>query len=123
MNVTQGNAKNIAQDHQGWFIGHFMDKDSPLYTENVEVKWIARKKDILKKGLQTKQDVHTLLLLVSGKIALRFPSSGKQYVLSKEGDFISFYAKDDAHTTETLEDTKAMVIKWPSLRGESRVEK
>jgi hypothetical protein len=114
MNVVQGNTDDLAKDHAGWLIGHFMG-DSPFRTEHVEVKWIRRKKGIVKKGLQTTHDGHTILILIGGRMAIRFPFIGQAYFLLREGDFISFNAKEDSHETETFEDSTAFVIKWPSV--------
>ena len=92
-----------------------MNDKSPLKTQNVEVKWVKRKKGEIKKGLKNKQTAQTLIILISGKFALRLPKRDKEFILSEEGDFVSFDAGTCAHESEALEDCHVIVIKWPSL--------
>ena len=119
MDIQQGNVNDLSKEKRGWIAGHFMDDDSPLKTQNVEVKWIVREKGKVKPGKKNKQKAQTVIILISGKFVLRLPERNKEFILSKEGDFISFDASTCPHESETLEDSKAIVIKWPSLPDNS----
>lgn len=114
MDIQTGNL-NYSSKKNEWIIGYFMDENSPLKTTNVEVKWIVRKKGEIKKGIKNKVRSQTFIILISGKFIIRLPEKNKEFVLSKEGDFVTFDASKSLHESETIEDSKAVVIKWPSL--------
>lgn len=115
MDIRLGNVNQFSKERKGWIVGHFMPDNSPLKTRNVEVKWINRKKGEIKKGHQNKQTAQTLIILISGKFMVRLPNRKREFVLSKEGDFVSFDSSACPHESKTLEDSRAIVIKWPSL--------
>lgn len=114
MDFITGNL-NKTPKKKGWIVGHFMDKGSPLKTENVEVKWITHKKGEAKKGALAKNQTHTLVILIKGKFAVKFYNSKKVFVLNKEGDYLYYDASRDSHEGKALEDTVAIAIRWPSL--------
>jgi hypothetical protein len=115
MNILKGNVYENPDKYRGWIAGYFIEENSPLKTEQVEIKWIYREKGIIKEGLQTDYDIQTIVILLKGKMSFRFPSTNLEQILSKEGDFISFNSKDDSHETEALRKSKAIVIRWPSI--------
>ena len=115
MKIIEGNVSD-SEKYKGWFVGHFIEEHTPLKTDKVEIKWIDRPKGEIKKGLQTEHDAQTIMVLISGKMKIKFPSNNIEKVLSKEGDYVSYNSKDDSHESETLEDTKVIVIRWPSVQ-------
>lgn len=104
--------KNNPQ-RRGWFIGHFIEDDSPFKTDDFEFAWAQMEKGEVKKSLINRdEDRKTLEVLISGKQKVVFQDS-REVILVNSGDYL-FYDPTMPHTTEALEDCVAMAIRWPS---------
>ena len=116
MDIITGNLNEKRQlEHGNWVVGHFIAEGSPFRTENFEVKWINRKKGVIKKGALAKRQASTLVILIQGKMMIRFPGSKNKALLKEQGDFVYYDANQTLHESETLEDTVAIVLRWPSF--------
>ncbi|MFC1790389.1 hypothetical protein ACFLZP_02825 [Patescibacteria group bacterium] len=116
--IRVGNISSIASQHRGWFLGHFMPKESGLKTGNVEVKWAEHKKGESSErfDISKREKTKTLTFLVRGKYVFYFPGLKKEVVLEKEGDYI-FYGAGVGYTRRAQKDSLVVVIRWPSLKG------
>ncbi len=120
MKIETGNA-NKSEKYNGWIAGYFLEEKTSRKNESVEVKWINRKKGEIKKGLQTNYEATTIVILISGKLITRFPTDNREVILSKEGEYLTYNSKEGPHESETIEDTKAIVIKWPSKPNKLKI--
>ena len=102
-------------EKKGWFVGHFIDENSILKTENVEVKWAIHKKGDIKKGLLGKNYSPILIILIKGKFKVKLNNLEVGHILSDEGDYICFDSNKYLHESEALEDGTLLVIRWPSV--------
>lgn len=117
MPILTGNTYEQVQsepEHHGWFVGHFLRNDTPLKNSHVEVKWIQRKKGVMKQNAQHSQTAHSLIILLSGKLEFTFPSTRQSHILSHQGDYLYYDASEDSHESVPLEDSVAIEIRWPS---------
>ncbi len=110
--IFTGNTKEAGADHRGWFVGNFM-KPIPLRTESVEIKW-SEHKEYNKKETPGESGASTLVVLMRGKEIIKFPATGQEVVLEKEGDFLLF-RPNMPHNSEFFPNTLVMVIRWPSI--------
>jgi len=115
MKIKSGNLDNQGDlEKRGWFIGHFMGKDSPFLSDNFEIRWAVHPKGEKKSTVAAQKIAKTVSILIKGKMILIFPEDNKEVVLSKEGDY-AFWDAKIYHTSEVLEDSTILTIRWPSL--------
>jgi len=110
-----GNTKIDKEKHperKGWFVGNFIPALEGLHSDDIEIKWGEHKRGMLKTAEKTTSR-KTISLLIRGKIKINFTDEAKSVVLEKEGDYV-FYAPENHHTVEVLEDSLVIVIRWPS---------
>lgn len=115
MRIEKGNVSDVSKQHEGWFVGNFISEGSFLKTQALEVKWVQRNKGEIKKGVISTKSTKTLVLMLSGNFLLRFPDIEEEVILSNEGDFVCFDTAEGLHESEALEDSKVIVIRWPSV--------
>ncbi|NOY14864.1 MAG: signal peptidase I [bacterium] len=117
--IKSGNLDEKIKDHpetKGWLVGHFVKFDPFFKTNDLEVKWAVHHKGDIKPGAIAKSTAKTLVILIKGKFAVRFPDLGKEIILSKTGDYLAYDASKVMHTAESLEDSVLITIRWPSKR-------
>jgi hypothetical protein len=110
--ILSGNIQELAANHRGWFMGHFIEGGSPLKTGAVEVKWGEHWRGEAKELQEGNQSAKSLAILIRGKFIFFFP--GKELVLEKEGDFV-FYDEGVDHGWKAQEDSLILTIRWPSV--------
>ena len=107
-----GNAADAGADTRGWIIGHFMPgEDSPLRTQDVEIKWFIHPQGDVRDEWAPPTGVSTLNILIHGNFVLRFPD--EEVPLTAEGDFVMF-GPDIAHSYRTVEESLVLTVRWPS---------
>jgi len=115
MKIKSGNLNNqVNSEHKGWFIGHFMEKDSIFHSDDFEIRWAVHSKGEKKSIVKANKIAKTISILIKGKIILRFPKDNNEIVLSKEGDYV-YWDKNIYHTSEIIEDSTVLTIRWPSI--------
>jgi hypothetical protein len=102
----------------GWFAGHFMDSSSLLKNNEVELKWGVHKKGEKYLSLKKTKKAKSLAIMIKGKIRISFPDLKKKIILSKMGDY-AIWDKEIFHTSEFLEDTTMLTVRWPSLANDN----
>ncbi|MBS3088772.1 hypothetical protein J4402_03245 [Candidatus Pacearchaeota archaeon] len=113
--IVKGNVEE--QDFggkKGWFIGHMACPDSVFNNQNFEVKWAVQSKGWKEKGFGVCEKSKTMCVLIEGKFLFDFPGSEEKVILSKRGDFV-FWREGEIYSSETLEDSVLLVIRWPSI--------
>lgn len=116
--IINGNLNaNVESKTRGWFIGHFMEKDSFFKNEDFEVRWGVHPKGDKKSQIAANKTAKTLSILIKGKFALKFPKDNKEIILAKQGDF-AFWDAKVFHTSEALEDSIILTIRWPSVSND-----
>jgi ribonuclease HI len=115
LGIIINNLNCQADRHRGWFIGHFIDQDSPFYTTDFEVKWHHVAAGQSKPEWGTNQTAKTLTILIHGHIKISFKQSPHNYSveLIKQGDY-AFWPAQVAHSWQALEDSLAVAVRWPS---------
>ena len=115
--IKAGNLNKTVSENpktRGWFLGHFIEEPYCFKDDSIEVKWGIHKKgeklDIVRATKYSK----TLSILISGKTKISFPDENKDFILSEQGDFV-FWEKEIFHTSDIIEDSVFLVIRWPSL--------
>ncbi len=111
--IIEGDVTKI-NESGGWFIGHFMPKDSEFRSEDFEIKWANCLKGWTKGVTEATKSSKTLRILISGMFRFRFPKEKKEIILKKEGDFI-FFEPLIYYNSEALKDSVLLVIRWPSI--------
>ena len=95
---------------KGWFIGDFMDKDSPLKTSKIEMLYKEHNKgDLVKKHFH-KQKIE-LLVILTGKAKYRV---NDEEIILEGGDFL-FVDVNNVISGEFHEKSKIFAIHSPSL--------
>jgi len=118
---------NLSEDEykgpekRGWFIGHFIEKGSVFNSNDFEVKWGNHRKGCGRSVPALNTSAKTISILIKGKLAIRFPEKNKEIILSKIGDF-SFHNAGIYHTSEALDDTVVITIRWPSVPGDQKIK-
>lgn len=54
-----GNFNNEPQMYRGWIVGHFMERDSPFFNQDFEVKWGKHKKGESRSFLNEQSETTT----------------------------------------------------------------
>lgn len=117
MKIATGNFNSQVNDYRGWVVGHFLGADSPLKTNDLEVKWGFHKRGESKNVKASNTRAKSIAILIRGKVRLRFDD--KDIVLAKEGDYC-FYDSGVSHSWVVEEDCLAITIRWPSLAGDQK---
>lgn len=115
--IEAGNLnKSVSENPEtrGWFIGQFIESPSSFKDNDIEVKWGIHKKGEKLDKVRASKHSKTLSVLISGKTKISFPDQNKDFILSKQGDFV-FWEAEVFHTSEIIEDSIFLVIRWPSL--------
>lgn len=111
--LTFGNAGAASKDTRGWFLGHFMPgENSPLRTEDVELKWFTHAKGETRSEWAPGNPVRTLNILIHGHFVLLFPD--REVTLKEEGDFVLF-GPDTPHSFRSEEESLVLTVRWPSI--------
>lgn len=115
MKIVTGKINDLSKDYRGWFIGSFIDKESPFNTNDFEVKWVERKKGESKENINPPVDEQkTLSILISGKFKIEFLDTKETKLFEIPGEYI-YYQPTVPHKVTALEDTVMIVIRWPSI--------
>ena len=117
--IKSGNLNKKVGEHQetkGWIIGHFMNSQPFFKTDDFEVKWSVHSKGDVKQGAIAKSSAKTLVILIKGKISIKFSELNKKVLLTKVCDYVAYDAYEVLHSSESLEDTTILVVRWPSKR-------
>lgn len=112
--IEFGNLEKKVESHNGWVIGYFIEKTSPLHSEDIEVKYHIAKKGEENESKSVASRSRSLTILVRGKFRIHFPKQGLTYVLEKEGDFI-FWDPFIEHGWDVLEDSVLITVRWSSI--------
>ena len=111
--LTHGNVRELTTKYGDWFVGSFVEENFAK-TNDFEIKWVKREKGYKKPnktgGIPNQK---TLTLLIKGKLKITLTESNECCVLENEGDYL-FYSPTVPHTAEYLEDSLALIIRWPS---------
>jgi quercetin dioxygenase-like cupin family protein len=105
-----GNAAQAAEI-RGWFLGHFLPGESPLRSEDVELKWFTHRKGETRGEWSPPNSVRTLNVLIRGSFVLVFPD--REVALQREGDFVLF-GPGIAHSYRSVEESLVLTVRWPS---------
>lgn len=109
INISNGNATGF--DHNGWFMGHFMEKElGMLHTQDFEMKWGVQARG---EGRDTWSSDHrqTISILISGRMDVIFRD--RTVTLKNPGDFVMW--KDEDHKSDIPEDSVILTVRWPSV--------
>lgn len=109
-----GNAGREAPLDRGWLLGHFKPESDPLHSSDVEIKWGTHSRGERRAAWATAEKRTALLVLISGRFRLRFPSG--DVVLSDQGDYVLWGPGTD-HSWEAEADTVVVTVRWPSVPG------
>jgi hypothetical protein len=112
-NIVSGNLHKTSKEKRGWIMGHFMNPDSPLKTQNCELKWGEHKKGEKREKVSTIDNASSLAILIRGEFTMVFPGK-KEVKLKKEGDFV-FYGPKTPHSWHVEKDCLLLTLRWPSL--------
>ena len=111
--IYGGNAVLEGKERFGWFVGNFITPQHPLRTnKEVEIKWGIHPQGEKRTSGAPTGEATTATILIKGRYKLTF--SGKEFLLTKEGDYLIFHP-NQPHTAEALADTTMLTIRWPSL--------
>ncbi|MFH1398509.1 MAG: signal peptidase I [Candidatus Woesearchaeota archaeon] len=118
--IISGNLGKFAEvtpERRGWFLGHFVEKESRFHCDDFEVKWGVHPRGWKKSAVGMNIRAKTISILISGNFKVIFPKGGKEVVLEKAGDFV-FLAAMVHHSSEALEDSIVLTIRWPSIAND-----
>mmetsp|Transcript_4468 Transcript_4468/g.16019 ORF Transcript_4468/g.16019 Transcript_4468/m.16019 type:complete len:190 (-) Transcript_4468:2558-3127(-) len=68
VHFVKGSAAHDALQHHRWFVGHFMPAEQLQYSEEVELKWAARKAGESNGEIATNMKARSMNILLHGKI-------------------------------------------------------
>ena len=95
---------------KGWFVGSFFDKDNPLKSDKIEIKYHRHKTGDVITSHYHKEKVEILIILEG---QARYKVNEKE-VLLNGGDFL-FVDINNVISGEFLQDSSIFVIHSPSL--------
>ncbi len=113
--IVTGNAFCDGARYRGWFVGHFVRGGSLRRTGEVEVKVTTNQKGEAQAKPVINRTALTLVLLIHGRLRLRFPS--REILLRREGDY-ALWSAGEAHTWLVEADSRVITIRWPSRAGD-----
>ncbi len=115
-NIEIGNLDELNIKHpkrKDWILGDFVKESELRKTDKCEVKWSNFHKGEKKiSSVNSNEKERTLAILISGKCKIKF-SDGREYVLSKPGDYIVH--KTMPHCTEVIEQSRMLAIRWKEI--------
>lgn len=115
--IIFGNTAIEGASRSGWFLGHFITpNDAPLSTSILEVKWAVHKVGESRLQWATNLEATTLSILIKGQFRFQFPE--KEFLLSREGDYVLWFP-GVPHCWSAESDSTILTIRWPSLPGDS----
>lgn len=119
--LANGNFKDVIDKRNGnlWVMGHFMEPDSSLQSNDLEIKWGLHHPGESKDSLGTNLQSKTLAILIRGKISLKFPDHNQEIVLEKEGDYV-YWDRGVVHSWSVQEESLVITIRWPSIPGDQK---
>jgi len=111
-NVFSGIAK------RNWFVGFFMDKESPLYDPWLELKFSRSKKgrSRTREDAQADGKKRTIQLFIRGHVRTSFLTDDgpdQHCELRKLGD-MCLWEPDDVHYWEILRNSLILTVRWPA---------
>jgi len=108
--LIKGNATDI-KDYQGWFIGHFIPKNSPMNTNHLEVKWGTAKTGWVRKEWALAVEQQSISILISGECVTIFPD--EEVEMKRSGDYVLW--QNIPHSFRAITDCTVLTIRWPSV--------
>lgn len=115
--IHKGNLnKENLTNTRGWFIGHFA-QDKNLCSDHFEIKWTTHPKGDIKPTTAKNKTAKTISILISGKFIVRYPQNNTNIILDQAGDY-AYHAEGIYHTSEALEESTILTIRWPSIPGD-----
>lgn len=109
--IETGNAADLGAARGGWMLGHFMPTDSPLRSDDVEVKWANHRAGDRRGQWAPLSSASTLSILVRGRFVVEFRE--REVVLEREGDFV-FWDGAEPHSWRCEADCTIVTVRWPS---------
>jgi len=116
--IFSGNTAESNPQQRGWMLGSFLDPNSPLHSDAVEIKWGVFKKGEDKTVAAANRVAKSISILVKGRVNLLFPDHDTIIELKKEGDY-AYWENNVFHTSQILEDSVVITIRWPSITHDS----
>jgi len=113
--ITKWNIQEQIASHpenRGWIMGAFIGHDSPLHSDNVEVKWAEHKKGFSKIGSTAHFSAPTLQIMISWSARLSFPSHDIEYIINA-WEFVTYDTSKCLHNFEALTDCTTIIIRTP----------
>ncbi len=113
--IKSGRLGDLQKDYiGGWFIGSFVKGDSPFHSEDFEIKITEHKAGEVKESTNPEKSLQkTLGILLEGAFKMTFPEFNREVVLDEKEQYIYFYPPV-SHFLTALEDTRILIIRWPS---------
>lgn len=110
LSVHKGNVGDHT-DYQGWFMGHFMPKDSPMHSCDLEIKWGTAKAGWTRDEWASAIEQQTISILISGECVMLFPDG--EVILKNAGDYVIW--QNIEHGFRAITDCTVLTIRWPSV--------
>lgn len=110
--VQYGNALQDGGSSQGWWVGHFMPKESPRYSSQVETKWAIHRRGTKHNGFSANKVATSMAILISGRHRLEFDNAS--VLLERPGDYV-IWNPGVAHSWSAIDDSTMLCIRWPSI--------
>lgn len=115
--MISGNAYQAGKDRRGWFVGQFLADDSPLKTDDVEIKWGVIKAGTTKAGAGVNNVAKTLTILIDGDFVMRVHST--DIPMRKQGDYV-FTEPGEPHTWRAIANSTVLTVRWPSMKNDQK---
>ncbi len=106
-----GNAHDEADEHRGWFVGHFMDDGDIRHSEDVEVKWGIHPVGDVRHSWQDGETRTAVSILVKGRFRIDFADASQ--VLARPGDYV-IWGPGQGHSWTAEEESIVVTCRWPS---------
>jgi hypothetical protein len=121
MTIIEGNVVEGGNPiDRGWFIGQFIEGNSVFNNDSFEMKWTKHSKGKIRKVPAKNVKAKSMCILVEGNFVIRFPDEKSEKAMTRKGDFI-FWGPEIYHTSEALEDSVVLTIRWPSIKDDQRL--
>lgn len=117
--IKTGNCDLEGVSHRGWVVGHFLEDDNPLRSNDLEIKWGKHTAGESKEIVGVNNTAKSIAFLVKGKFTFDFPGDQQKVMMSKIGDYV-YYPEGTAHSWSCVEDGVLLTVRWPSLPGDQK---
>ncbi|MBT6401494.1 hypothetical protein HN803_01190 [candidate division WWE3 bacterium] len=114
--IQTGDIKDLQKNYKfGWFMGSFVDEETPFHSKDFELKLGTHPKGEVRESTSPAGNTQeTLCIIIEGAFKIVFHDDNREVIVDKPYQYF-YFSPSAPHTTTALEESKLLTIRWPSL--------